>query len=151
MNLPYVAVDTNILVYAHNRTANWHAGAVECLNRLAGSGLPWAIPWPCIHEFLAVVTNPRLVQDRGNLDQAIAQMDEWQRAPTLQCIGELNLHWTDLKQLLSRGRIQGGAVHDARIATICLEHGVSELWTADRDFQRFPGLRVRNPLVELAQ
>ncbi|MEK6245650.1 MAG: hypothetical protein AABM33_14270 [Pseudomonadota bacterium] len=46
-----------------------------------------------------------------------------------------------------RGRIEGGAIHDARIAALCLHHGVKELWTVDRDFSRFPALRVRNPLV----
>ena len=39
-------------------------------------------------------------------------------------------------------------VHDARIAALCLSHGVRELWSADRDFSRFPALRTRNPLVE---
>jgi predicted nucleic acid-binding protein len=38
-------------------------------------------------------------------------------------------------------------VHDARIAALCLQHGVRELWSADRDFNRFPALRTRNPLV----
>ena len=36
---------------------------------------------------------------------------------------------------------------DARIAALCLSHGVSELWSADRDFSRFPDIAVRNPLV----
>jgi len=44
-------------------------------------------------------------------------------------------------------RTQGGAIHDARIAALCLYHGVTELWSADRDFTRFPALAVRNPLV----
>lgn len=41
----------------------------------------------------------------------------------------------------------GAMVHDGRIAALCLHHGVSELWTADRDFSRFATLAVRNPLV----
>ena len=43
--------------------------------------------------------------------------------------------------------ISGAAIHDARIAAICLDHGVDELWTCDRDFSRFPDLRTRNPLI----
>jgi predicted nucleic acid-binding protein len=44
----------------------------------------------------------------------------------------------------------GAQVHDARIAALCLHHGVTELWTADRDFGRFPELRTRNPLIDAA-
>ena len=56
-------------------------------------------------------------------------------------------HWSELKAILSAGRIVGGAVHDARIAAICREHGVREIWSADRDFTRVKGLTVRNPLI----
>ena len=56
-------------------------------------------------------------------------------------------HWTALRKLLADGHVVGGQVHDARIAAICIEHGVREFWTADRDFNRFPALAVRNPLV----
>ena len=52
-----------------------------------------------------------------------------------------------LRSLTMKGRITGGRIHDARIAAICLQHGVRELWSADRDFNRFPELRVVNPLL----
>lgn len=69
-------------------------------------------------------------------------------SPSLSLIGETPQHWATLSKLAAQAKVQGGAIHDARIAAICLDHGISELWTADRDFSRFPGLRVRNPLVE---
>jgi predicted nucleic acid-binding protein len=53
----------------------------------------------------------------------------------------------EIERLLSVGRVTGAKVHDARIAALCLSHGVSELWSADRDFSRFPDLKTRNPLV----
>jgi predicted nucleic acid-binding protein len=90
----FVAVDTNILVYAQNESSPWHAPARRALESLANAAQPWAIPWPCVHEFLAIVTSPR-------------------------------------------------------IAALCIEHGVTELWTADRDFSRLPGLRAYNPLPAL--
>jgi uncharacterized protein len=68
-------------------------------------------------------------------------------SPSLRLVGELQDHWMELTRLLAAAKIHGGAVHDARIATICVEHGIRELWTADRDFQRFPGVRTVNPLV----
>ena len=69
-------------------------------------------------------------------------------SPSLSLIGEAPQHWATLSKLATQAKAQGGAIYDARIAAICLDHGISELWTADRDFSRFPGLRVRNPLVE---
>jgi hypothetical protein len=68
-------------------------------------------------------------------------------SPSLQLLGELKEHWHELRALLGAGKITGGAVHDARIFAICREHGVRELWSADRDFTRMAGLAVRNPLV----
>jgi hypothetical protein len=56
-------------------------------------------------------------------------------------------HWPTLTPMLLAGRPHGAQVHDARIATICVSHGVSELWAADRDLSRFGTLKVRNPLV----
>lgn len=143
----FVAVDTNILVYAHNRASEWHAAARRALEGVAQSSARWAVAWPCIHEFLAVVTNPRLFQRPGTLETALQQVAAWMESPGLQLIGEMQGHWTELSRLLRGGKLVGGAVHDARIAAICREHGVTELWTADRDFSRMAGLRVRNPLV----
>jgi uncharacterized protein len=68
-------------------------------------------------------------------------------SPTLALIGEDVGHWIILREQLETGRITGPRVHDARVAALCLRHGVSELLTADRDFGRFPELRTRNPLV----
>jgi predicted nucleic acid-binding protein len=55
--------------------------------------------------------------------------------------------WTFLARLLTERKITGPAVHDARIAALCLANGVRELWSADRDFSRFPDLRTANPLA----
>ena len=60
---------------------------------------------------------------------------------------ETGAHWPTLCALLAAGRITGALVHDARVAALCRQHGVRELWSADRDFSRFAGLAVANPLV----
>jgi toxin-antitoxin system PIN domain toxin len=142
-----IAIDTNILIYAHRSDSPWHAAATRCLTRLAGSGRAWAIPWPCLHEFLAIATHPRVLSPPTPLTDAIRAVESWMHAPTLRMLGETDGHFRLLRQLLERARVLGPVVHDARIAALCLQHGVSELWSADRDFSRFHGLRVRNPLV----
>lgn len=87
-----IALDTNILVYAHRRDSPWHDKAREVVKALAEGSQPWAIAWTCLHEFYGIVTH-------------------------------------------------------SRICAVCELHGISELWTADRDLSRFKTLRTKNPLV----
>jgi toxin-antitoxin system PIN domain toxin len=142
-----IAVDTNLLVYAHRAESEWHARAVACIGGLAEGRPPWAIPWPCIHEFLAIATHPRIWDPPTPADAALEQVDAWLESPSLVLLSEGPEHWSELRPLLVAGRIVGPRVHDARIAALCLAHGVRELWTADRDFGRFPTLVTANPLA----
>jgi toxin-antitoxin system PIN domain toxin len=142
-----IALDTNILVYAHRADSPWHEAAYQLIANLAQGEAFWAIPWPCIHEFLAVVTHPRIYAPPTPLSKATEQVEIWLEAPSLRMLGELAGHWKELKEIVSAGRILGGAIHDARVAAICVEHGVREIWSADRDFTRVSGLVIRNPLL----
>jgi hypothetical protein len=142
-----IAVDTNILVYAHREDAQWHDIAYARLTELAEGRTAWAIPWPCLHEFFAIVTHPRLYAPPTPADTAIDQIDAWLESPSLTLLAESEGYWPDLRATLREGRIVGPQVHDARVAALCRLHGVRELWTVDRDFGRFPGLTARNPLV----
>ena len=143
-----IAVDTNLLVYAHRRDSPFHAAAKKVILELAEGRSAWAIPWSCLHEFHGIVTHPRIYSPPSSVDQSIAQLEAWSASPTLHLLGENDLHWAELRVMLKKAKVEGALVHDARIAASCLSHGVHELWSADRDFGRFPTLRVRNPLVE---
>lgn len=142
-----IALDTNILVHAHRRDSPWHGPAGRCLRGLANGRGAWAIPWPCLHEFVSVVTHPRVYVPPSPLDAALDQLEAWMESPTLTVLREAHDHWSILRRLLLKGQIRGPKVHDARVAALCIGHGVSELLTADRDFSRFPTLSCRNPLV----
>lgn len=142
-----IAVDTNILVYAHRTDSPFHDRARSVLESLAGGPKSWAIPWPCVHEFFAVVTHPRIYKTATPADTAFEQLRALQSLANLAFIAEEEEHLVHLESLALASKLQGGAIHDARIAAICLSHGVAELWSADRDFSRFPALAVRNPLV----
>jgi hypothetical protein len=100
-----------------------------------------------LHEFLAIVTHPRIYAPPTPLARALDQVDAWLQSPTLALLTESAEHWRTLRALIAGGRIAGPQVHDARVAALCREHGVRELWSADRDFSRFAGLTVLNPLV----
>ena len=142
-----IAVDTNLLVYAHREDSEWHETASGRIVELAEGRASWAIPWPCLHEFLAIVTHPRIFAPPTPLDVALDQVEAWLEAPSLVVLAEREAYWAILRVALSDGRIAGPQVHDARVAALCRLHGVRELWTADRDFSRFKGLVVRNPLL----
>jgi uncharacterized protein len=142
-----IAVDTNILVYAHREDSPWHAAAYGRVVKLAQGRAIWAIPWPCLYEFLAIVTHPKIYDPPTPLNLALDQIEAWLESPSLTLLAEGEGHWPGFRSLVSDGKIIGPQVHDARIAALCQTHGIKELWTADRDFSRFPGLVKRNPLL----
>ncbi len=142
-----IAVDTNLLVYAHREDSPWHDTAFARIAELAESRSPWAIPWPCLYEFLAIATHPRIYAPPTPLAEALDQIAAWMEAPNLVLLSEGEGYWPTLRDTISTARATGAHAHDARIAALCRFHGIQELWTADRDFGRFPDLTVRNPLV----
>ena len=142
-----IAVDTNILVYAHRGDSPFHEQADLAIERLFTGIGTWAIPWPCVHEFVAITTHPRVYDPPSTMDDALQQIDNWLESPTLRLVGERGVRsWGTLRALLEGGKAVGPRVHDARIAAICQDHGVDALYTADRDFSRFPALKTHNPL-----
>lgn len=142
-----IAVDTNLLVYAHREDSEWHGPALRLVEGLAAGAAPWAVPWPCLHEFYAIVTHHRIYDPPTPAARALDQIDCWLESPSLVVLAETPGYWHRLKALLAHARIAGPQVHDARVAALCLHHGVRTLLSADRDFDRFPQLRTENPLV----
>ena len=142
-----IAIDTNILVYAHRQDSQWHERAEVVVRAAAEGDAPWAIPWPCVHEFLAIATHPRIFRTPTPLAVALDQVDAWFESPSIVMLSEHEHYWGTVRALIAQARLDGPRVHDARVAALCISHAVKELWTADRDFSLFPGLRVRNPLV----
>jgi len=141
-----IAVDTNLLVYAHRKDSPWHDRALRVLVRLAEGTMPWAIPWPVVHEFLAVATHPRIFIPPTPLPTAMDAIRTWIGMPHCRLIGEGPGYFDLLDALAVDHKVSGPLVHDLRIVAICLHNGVSELWSADRDFSRFPNLKSVNPL-----
>jgi hypothetical protein len=142
-----IAVDTNILVYAHRRDSEWHEPAAACVRDLAEGAASWALPWPCLHEFLAIVTHERIYTPATTAAKALEQIGAWLESPSVVLLSETAGYWDTLSRLAEKSKVTGPRFHDGRIAALCLHHGVRELLSADRDFSRFGDLRTRNPLV----
>lgn len=144
-----IAVDTNLLVYAHRQDSEWHREALALLKQLAEGAVRWAIPWPCVHEFVSVTTHPLIFAPPTPLPVALDAIGVWLDSHSCRAIGEDPGYFAVLKDLAVTAKARGPRIHDARIAAICLQNGVTELWSADRDLGRFAKLRVRNPLVRV--
>ena len=142
-----IAIDTNILVYARRAEAPHHVAAKALLTGLAEGTRPWALFWPCVYEFLRVVTHPRVFDPPTALGDAVDDIASLLASPSVVSVGEGPSHLSHLERMLDDDGLCGNLVHDAHIAALAVEHGVSEFLTADRDFTRFTKVRCRNPFA----
>ncbi|MHC4920191.1 MAG: PIN domain-containing protein, partial [Planctomycetota bacterium] len=92
-----IAVDTNLLVYAHRRDSAWHEPARNCVKAAAEGRAPWAIPWRCLHEFLAIVTHPKIYRPPTPLAKALEQVRAWLESPSLVVMSETATYWESLR------------------------------------------------------
>jgi toxin-antitoxin system PIN domain toxin len=138
------AVDTNVLVYSEIVSSAHHAKARLVLTQLAEGRVPWAIPWPCAYEFLRVVTHPRVFSPPVPLALALEDLQQILASPTLVLLTETERHAEIMTALVRESGVTGNLLYDTHIAALCIEHGISELVTGDRDFSRFP-LRIADP------
>jgi uncharacterized protein len=132
-----IAVDTNILVYAHVESFPKHPRAKDALVELAQGKRPWGIPAPCLVEFLRVVTHPRVLAQPYSVREATAALGAVLRSPSCAVLYPSELHWAFVSAAAEQADARGNLVFDAAIAAICEETGVTHVLTEDRDFARF--------------
>ena len=142
-----IAVDTNLLVYAHRPEMPFHERAREVLTEAVSNPEPTCVPWPCVHEFLAVVSNPRIFQDPTPIGVALDTVSRLLASLSGGFLAEGQGYLEAFNRIARPALLQGALVHDGRVAALCLFHGVRVLWSADRDFSRFPEVTVVNPLA----
>jgi uncharacterized protein len=140
-----IALDTNFLVYAHRSDNSFHTIARTAISRLITEGLPWGVPVACVHEFLAVVTNPRIFKEPTPRDLAFDQIETLLAQSGARLLLPTDKHLDVLRELATRAKAIGAQMHDARIAALCIENGATQLWSADRDFSAYEQLQVRRP------
>lgn len=141
-----IAVDTNLLVYAHRSSLPEHRSARAALERAGDDGRGWGITLATIAEFWSVVTH-RAAARPSTSEEATAFLAALKKDGGMQV-------WTPgpgfddrLLQLAVDLTVAGGRVFDLQIALTAFEHGASEIWTHDRGFATIPGLRVIDPLA----
>jgi uncharacterized protein len=140
-----IVLDANLLLYAYDLQSEKHTKARAWVERVFSDGTPIGLPWQTVAAFLRVVTNPKLPGNRFTAEEATQIVEQWLEQPNVRLLAPGDQHWPLLKQMLLEGQARGPLVSDAQLAALTIEHG-GILQTTDRDFARFPGLRLNNPL-----
>jgi toxin-antitoxin system PIN domain toxin len=140
-----VLLDVNVLVYAHRQDAPHHLQYLSWLEDLINSDHAYGVSDLVLSGFLRVVTHPRVFNPPSGMDKALAFAEELRNQSTCTMINPGPRHWEIFCRLCKTANIKGNLVPDAFLAALAIESG-SEWVTADRDYHRFPGLRVRHPL-----
>jgi len=140
-----IVLDANILLYAYDSSSAKHARARAWVERVFSEGTLVGIPWQTVSAFLRVVTNTNLPGQRFTTEEAAQVVNQWLEQPNVRFLGPGDEHWSVLRRMLIEGQARGPLVTDAQLAALALGHG-GVLYSTDRDFSRFPGLRWSNPL-----
>jgi hypothetical protein len=140
-----ILVDANILLYAYVPSSKHHAAARAWLETTLSEPEPVGLSWVTILAFLRISTTPHIFKDPFSAAEAAAIVSGWLEPPMVTILNPGERHWEILRDLMTKGQAHGPLISDAHLAALAIEHGAT-LATTDRDFARFPGLRILNPL-----
>jgi toxin-antitoxin system PIN domain toxin len=141
-----IVIDANILIYSYAAASAHHIKSSAWVEEALSSGEPVGLSWQTVSAFLRVVTNRRLPGVRVDLREAVDAVQEWLQQPSVRILIPGDGHWPILKRMILEGGSSGSLITEAQLAALTIEYG-GVLYTADRDFARFPGLRWENPLA----
>jgi len=134
-----------VLVYAHREDTQDHEAYLAWLENLVNSDQAYGLSDLVLSGFLRVATHPKVFTRPSTMGEALAFVQELRGQPNCSVIAPGPRHWEIFCRLCQAAAIKGNLVPDAYLAALALESG-SEWVTTDRDYHRFPGLRVRHPL-----
>ncbi len=141
-----IVLDVNLLIYAYDTTCPEHIKARGWLEDVFSGDESIGLPWQNLAAFLRILTYPGTFGERFTTAQVIAIIDAWLALPHVRTLAPGDHHWELLQEMLVKGDVRGKLTTDAALAALTVEYG-GVLYTNDRDFARFPGLRWVNPLA----
>ncbi|MBN2496864.1 MAG: PIN domain-containing protein [Deltaproteobacteria bacterium] len=142
-----IAVDTNLLVYAHRSRAPEHEAAREALQLAAEDPDGWGIPLPCLAEFWTVVTHPRSIGRPSTPEEAAGFVRALIRSGGATIWQAVTGFSGRLLRAAEQASVSGARMFDLQIALLAAEAGAHEIWTHDRHFCTVPGLTLHDPIV----
>jgi toxin-antitoxin system PIN domain toxin len=142
-----ILIDANVLLYAYNPSSKHHSRAKEWLEEVFSKPSPVRLSWLTIMAFLRISTDPRAFPRALSITEALNTVSEWLSLHIVRVLDPGERHFGILTSLLPQAQARGPLVMDGHLAALAIEHGAT-LCTTDKDFARFPGVRLFNPLEE---
>jgi toxin-antitoxin system PIN domain toxin len=142
-----VTLDTNVLLYASDESSSFHGPAIELLETLAAGPDLVYLFWPVALGYVRISTHPAIFQKPLSATEAMANVDDLVSRPHVRTGGEADDFWDTYRQVTGAVPVRGNLVPDAHIVTLMRQHDVATIWSHDRDFRKFPGIKVRDPLT----
>ncbi|MHB1846086.1 MAG: TA system VapC family ribonuclease toxin [Deltaproteobacteria bacterium] len=137
--------DVNLLVYAHNEAAPFHAKAKAWWEEKLNNSQPIALSWFAVYGFIRLVTHPAVLVEPLSPGEALARVETWVGREHVELIDPGPQHLRIARRLFEATGLGGALTTDTQLAALAIEHQC-ELCSNDADFGRFPGLRWCNPL-----
>lgn len=141
-----ILVDANLLLYAYDPSSLHHEAARDWLERTFSKPEHIGLTWMTILAFVRITTSPRPLEHPLSITEAAAIVSGWLERPLVTVLNPGERHWKILHDLLTKGQAHGPLVMDAHLAALAIENGAT-LASGDRDFTRFPGLKLLNPFI----
>lgn len=142
------AIDANLLLYASDAASAFHPRALAFLERAASGPELLYLPWPVVMAYLRISTHSAIFERPLSPEEAAGNVDALLARPHVRPLGEIDGFWRVYRQTTRGIAVRGNLVPDAHLVSLLLQHGVTTLWTHDRDLRRFEGIRVRDPIRE---
>ncbi len=139
------AIDVNVLLYASDRSSPNSDRAVEFLAECAAGPEVVCVAWPTLMGYLRLATHPSIFARPLSPDEAMGNVEALLRLPHLRALGEEEGFWSVYRAVVLSTPTRGNLVQDAHLAALLRQHGVTTLYTNDKNFRKFDFLRVRNP------
>ncbi len=140
-------VDVNILLYASDGSSSFHAKATELIARLARGPELLYLFWPVLMGYLRMATHPAIFPRPLSVGVATGNVGQLLGLPHARALGEGDDFWQVYGAVTSNAVVRGNLVSDAHLVALMRENGISTLWSHDRDFRKFEGVRIRDPFA----
>jgi len=140
-----IAIDTNLLIYAHRSGTSEHRSARSAIEAACGSAGGCAMTLPSIAEFFSIVTHPAASGRPSSPEDAAAFLAALEDVGTV-VLGPGPAFSRRLVQTAADLAVTGPRIFDLQIGLCALDGGATELWTHDAHFVKIPGLVIRDPL-----
>jgi toxin-antitoxin system PIN domain toxin len=139
------AIDANILLYASDASSRFHERALDFLRDCAEGPELLYLPWPTVMAYLRIATHPAIFEAPLSPAEAISNVEGLLGRPHVRAVGEDDRFWGIYREISEGIVVRGNLVPDAHVVALLIQSGVTTIWTHDRDFRKFSGIRVREP------